>query len=460
MSSFVIPRRAISLLLAAFAALALLGINEGGYRQSSHALSEIREAERIRLALNTLWQNLLDAETSQRGYLLTGEASYREPYELAIDQVGGHFATLRQLYAQRPDEIFRVDVLADHAARKLAELDIGVRMRKAENIDAWKFVIDTDVGREEMESIKLETNQLVALSNRSIEDGQTQINRALQLSRLGIALVGLAGLLAFYLYLRQTQALQSSGERQQEILQRERNALESVVHERTATLAELATHLQNVRETERGYLARELHDELGSLLTAAKLDVARLKSRLADAPEAIQRLQHLTDLLNSGIALKRRIIEDLRPSSLSNLGLIASLEILGREFGERAALEVEMVLEPVTLSEGQQLTVYRMVQESLTNIGKYAEASETTIVLKNYTTHVIVEVSDDGKGFDVAQVRPSTHGLAGMKHRVEAAGGKLSVVSKMGEGTRLTVMLPQIIKIPQTPKVIDAASLT
>jgi len=460
MSRFVIPRRAISLLLAALAALALLGINEGGYRQSSHALSEIREAERIRLALNTLWQNLLDAETSQRGYLLTGEASYSEPYDLAVGQVAGHFSTLRQLYTQRPEETLLVDKLANHVARKLAELDIGVRMRRADNSDAWKFVIDTDVGRQEMESIRTETTELVELSNLSIRSGQMQISRALQLSRLGIALVGLAGLLAFYLYLRQTQALQSSGARQQEVLQRERNALEGVVHERTATLAELATHLQNVRETERGYLARELHDELGSLLTAAKLDVARLKSRLADSPEAVQRLQHLTELLNSGIALKRRIIEDLRPSSLSNLGLIASLEILGREFGERAALEVEMVLEPVTLTEGQQLTVYRMVQESLTNIGKYANARETTIVLKNYGTHVIVEVTDNGQGFDVAQVRPSTHGLAGMKHRVEAAGGKLTVTSKPGEGTRLTAMLPQVAQTTQVYKAIDGVQLT
>ncbi|MDZ4326625.1 MAG: sensor histidine kinase [Pseudomonas sp.] len=216
------------------------------------------------------------------------------------------------------------------------------------------------------------------------------------------------------------------------------------MRERTASLAELATHLQDVRETERGYLARELHDELGSLLTAAKLDVARLKSRLADAPDAIQRLQHLTELLNSGIALKRRIIEDLRPSSLSNLGLVASLEILGREFGERSGLAIEMALEPVTMDESRQLTIYRMVQESLTNIGKYAEASEATIVLKNYANHVIVEVADNGKGFDAQRMRPSTHGLAGMRHRVEAARGKLTVTSAPGKGTRLTAMLPVV----------------
>src|SRR5262249_31604597 len=155
------------------------------------------------------------------------------------------------------------------------------------------------------------------------------------------------------------------------------------------------------------FLARELHDELGALLTAAKLDVARLKSRLADSPDATQRLQHLTELLNSGIALKRRIIEDLRPSSLSNLGLVASLEILGREFAERSGMQIEMVLEPVVLDEARQLTIYRMIQEGLTNIGKYAEAQEATIVLKNYENHVIVEVSDNGRGFDTQHARPS-----------------------------------------------------
>jgi signal transduction histidine kinase len=197
-----------------------------------------------------------------------------------------------------------------------------------------------------------------------------------------------------------------------------------------------------VRETERGFLARELHDELGSLLTAAKLDVARLKSRLADSPEAIQRLQHMNELLNSGIALKRRIIEDLRPSSLANLGLIASLEILGREFAERSGVEIEMVLEPVVLDEANQLTVYRMVQEGLTNIGKYAQATEASIVMQNYGNHVVVEVSDNGKGFDVQAARASSHGLAGMQHRVETAKGKLTISSAPGQGTRLSASLP------------------
>ena len=430
------------LALAVLAAMALVGINETSYRESTRALADIGEAQRMRSTLNALVQNVLDAETGQRGFLLTGEVRYRAPYDRAVTEISGQLASLRSLYADRPAELERLSVLAEHVSRKMGEIDVSVRLRQTQNEDAWKFVLNTDVGREEMETIRSLAQGLITMSNRTLEAGQMKIAKALQFSRLGIALVTLAGLGAFVLYLRQTQALSAAGERQQEALQRERNMLEAQVRERTASLAELATHLQDVRETERGYLARELHDELGSLLTAAKLDAARLKSRLADAPDAAQRLQHLTELLNSGIALKRRIIEDLRPSSLSNLGLVASLEILGREFADRSGMQIEMLLEPVTLDEARQLTIYRMVQESLTNIGKYAEASEATIVLKNYGNHVVVEINDNGKGFDTLKVRPSTHGLAGMRHRVEAAGGRLTITSTVGRGTQVSAIMP------------------
>lgn len=436
------PKMALGLTLAVLAALVLVGINEAGYRQSSQALTEVGDAQRARMVLNLMLQNVLDAETGQRGYLLTGEARYREPYDNAVKQVSGHLAALQVLYAQRPGELAQLNQLANHVSRKLAEMNMSVRLRENGNEDAWKFVITTDVGREEMEAIRNETGNLIAIRNDELTRGQLQIAKSLRFARIGIGLVALAGLAAFYLYLRQAHALRSVGERQQKALERERNALEDEVRERTATLAELATHLQQVRETERGYLARELHDELGSLLTAAKLDVARLKSRLTDSPDATQRLQHLNELLNSGIALKRRIIEDLRPSSLSNLGLVASLEILGREVAERSNMEIEMVLEPVTLDESNQLTVYRMVQESLTNISKYAQATEASIVMKNYGNHVVVEVADNGKGFDTQHARPSTHGLAGMRHRVEAAKGKLTVSSLPGQGTKLSAVLP------------------
>ena len=163
----------------------------------------------------------------------------------------------------------------------------------------------TDVGKEHMDAIRDQATRLITASSARMEVSQLQVRRSLMLSRIGIAAVAMAGLLAFYLYLRQTTALKLAGEQQQKVLQQERDLLERQVRERTATLAELATHLQQVREEERGHLARELHDELGALLTAAKLDVARLKSRLgnaiarsrpaAAAPDRVPEQRHRTE---------------------------------------------------------------------------------------------------------------------------------------------------------------------
>jgi len=443
---FAIPKMAISLPLAVLAAVVLISINEAGFRLSTEAVSRIEESQATRGAVNVLLQQMLDAETGQRGYLLTGDPKYLEPYDAATADLNQTLDTLRRHYTPYPAELAEFGLLSRSVSRKLAEMDLSVRMRKQGNEEAWKFVLTTDVGMDQMNAIRSQIVKLVHASNNKMSTAQAQISRSLQLSRIGIALMALAGLLAFYMYLRQTRALLDAGRREQEALQRERDQLDKEVRDRTATLAELATHLQQVREDERGHLARELHDELGALLTAAKLDVARIKSRLGViSPEAAERMQHLIETLNSGIALKRRIVEDLRPSSLSHLGLVASLEILAREFEDRSGLSIITDLETVELGGSAQLTVYRLVQESLTNIGKYAEAKQAEISLHDFDGYITVEVRDDGAGFDTTQIKGSSHGLAGMRHRVEAAGGRLTVVSSPGQGTRISAVLPKTL---------------
>jgi signal transduction histidine kinase len=444
---------AISLALAVLAACVLIGINETGYMRSKDAIDQIQKYSTMRAALHRLLVQVLDAETGSRGYLLTGDPRYLEPYDMAIVEVGQNLDGLRRAFAPDDEDVQRIEQLSRNVQRKLAEMDLSVRMRKQGNEDAWKFVLMTDVGKEHMDAIREQTRGLINLSTSRMDTAQAQIEGSLRLARFGIAGVALVALLAFYLYLRQSTALKLAGEQQQRVLQQERDQLETLVRERTASLAELATHLQQVREDERGHLARELHDELGALLTAAKLDVARLKSRLGahSTPEIDERLRHLTESLNSGIALKRRIIEDLRPSSLANLGLTASLEILAREFSERSGIEVTPSLEQVDLDESRQLTVYRLVQESLTNVGKYAKAKQVEVTVRGYANHVEVEIRDDGRGFDVSQVKPSTHGLAGMRHRVEAAGGRLAVLSRPGGGTRISAVMPKAPAPAPTP---------
>jgi signal transduction histidine kinase len=444
LSSFALPRVAISLILALLAAAVLIGINETGYLQSTRALDQIEEYTRTRNAVNRLMQHVLDAETGSRGYLLTGDPRYLDPYDTAVAEIGQNLDGLRTVYPPGSAESATLAQLTRSIQRKLAEMDLSVRLRKQGNEEAWKQVLLTDVGKEQMDAVRDQAGKLIQSATDKMVGAQEQVQRSLEFARLGIAVVAFAALSAFYLYLRQSTRLKRAHEQQQAALQQERDQLEDQVRERTATLAQLATHLQQVREEERGHLARELHDELGALLTAAKLDVARLKSRLGPQPPEIgERLQHLTEALNSGIALKRRIIEDLRPSSLANLGLTAALEILAREFQEHSGIEVAVSLEDVELDEPGQLTVYRIVQESLTNIGKYADARQVDISVRDYNNHVEVEVRDNGKGFDLAQGKPSTHGLAGMRHRVEAAGGRLAVESRPGSGTRIQAVLPK-----------------
>lgn len=441
--SQMVTRQWIGLPLALLAALSLIGINEMGYERSASAVRRIAATQETRATLHKLLALMLDAETGLRGYLLSGDERYLAPYNDAVSEVNQTLDDLRQNDRANSFDPAAVVALSRHVSRKLAEMDLSLKLRKQGQEDAWKYVMHTDVGKEHMDAIREQSAALIEESSQQTRLGEQQILRSLLVSRLGIALTALVGLLSFYLYLRQSNALKLAGQREQQTLKQERDRLESLVRERTASLAKLATYLQQVREDERGHLARELHDELGSLLTAAKLDVARIKSRLGDhAPEALQRLQHLTETLNQGIALKRRIVEDLHPSSLSNLGLLPSLEILIREFSERSDLTLDTRLESVELDESSQLTLYRLVQEALTNIGKYARAQQVSVRLQNTGTHALLTVSDDGIGFNPEQIGSGSHGLEGMRHRVEAAGGRLVVESSPGQGSRIMAYLP------------------
>jgi signal transduction histidine kinase len=225
--------------------------------------------------------------------------------------------------------------------------------------------------------------------------------------------------------------------------QADNKRLETLVALRTAQLTELTHHLQTAREDERARLARDLHDELGALLTSAKLDAARLRSRLSGgAPEALERLAHLTQTLDNVIALKRRITEDLRPSSLDHLGLVVTLDILAREFAERSGVVVHRELAEVPLAAAAELVAYRMVQEAVTNISKYAQARQVWLMLTRRNGLVELTVRDDGVGFDAATPSRSAYGLVGMRFRVEAEGGRLVVSSSPGQGTCLTMTLP------------------
>ncbi len=261
-----------------------------------------------------------------------------------------------------------------------------------------------------------------------------------------VAGAGGVGLLALPMALRRALSLQRQHERLHQRTQTETERLEALVRERTVQLTELAQHLQTAREDERQRLARDLHDELGALLTSAKLDAARIKSRLAGAApqagDALERLAHLVGTLDQVIALKRRIAEDLRPSALTHLGLVATLEILAREFTRNAGVTVHCALQPVPLTPAAELTAYRLVQEAITNVSKHARARQVWLTLGMQGGQVVLGVRDDGVGYDTAAPSRSAYGLVGMRYRVEAEHGTLAVDTAPGGGTSIIVTLP------------------
>jgi len=438
-------RSAFTFPLAVVTALTLMAISETAYRTSVEALDRLGEMGRARTNNMVLLRQVLDAENGQRGYLITGRPEYLKPYRASMANIGETLRTLTEYYSHEPDRLADFGVLAALVGKKLSEMDTTVQLRADGRDEAWRAVIETDIGREQMESIRQASERLVARESTLISARRDEVYQTLQLSRLGVSAMTALSVLAFFMYLRQSNTLERERVHQKEALQAERDLLEVQVTARTAQLTELAQHLQTAREDERSRLARDLHDELGALLTAAKLDVARLKSRITiHTPDITERLVHLNDTLNEGIALKRRIIEDLRPSSLSNLGLLAALEILGREFSDRAGVQVKSEFEPVALKPSGELTVYRLVQEALTNVAKYAQARQVVITLRARGAQAEVDVQDNGVGFEPQAMRPSSHGLLGMRYRVEAEGGRMSIQSTPGQGTRIHAVLPQL----------------
>ena len=430
--------------LAALAALGMFAISEASYQQAASTFESLDTQGLARTTIQKLWRSLTDAETGERGYLLTSRQEYLRPYTIGQQQTHEALDWLNTYYGADPKTADLIQRVTKAARDKLSELDVTLKLHAEGKDEAWHALLLSNIGQEQMDTVRALSEELLKLETARVDIGRRSVGQTLLLNRIGVTALTALSLLALFMYLRQASALVAHREEQRRVVQAERDQLGIEVALRTDQLTELARHLQTAREDERTHLARELHDELGALLTAAKLDVARLKSRLGTlTPEVAERVQHLNEALNSGIALKRRIIEDLRPSSLSNLGLVAALEILIREWSERSEVAVERALEPVKLRPSGELTVYRLVQEALTNISKYARASQVEIRLSASDGIVRVSVRDDGIGFDVKLPRTSAHGLLGMRYRLESEGGRMVLSSTPGRGTTIEAQLPE-----------------
>jgi len=214
---------------------------------------------------------------------------------------------------------------------------------------------------------------------------------------------------------------------------------------RTHELSSLSGFLQTHGEREKARLARELHDGLGGILTPARMDLSWLQARLGNDPQYAERMSRLSALIDHGIDLQRRIIEELHPSLLDHLGLAAALQWYADEACRAANLELEVYIsaELGRLSPDLEIAIYRLVQESVANACRHAKATRVEVRIERAPDGLRLAVTDDGVGIeDIERARKQSHGLSGMSQRARALGGTFAVRSRKGEGTRMEAFVP------------------
>ena len=247
-------------------------------------------------------------------------------------------------------------------------------------------------------------------------------------------------------------------------LRRHRDELQAEVAERKRTeqelrasreeLRELSWHLEVIREEERKRIALEVHDELGQLLTALKIDISLLQMRLAGNPEAQGKTDAMRELIERTMWMVRNVANHLRPAAL-NFGLVSALEWLAQDFNARYYIQCTVVThgdEPV-LEDARATAIFRIAQESLTNVARHARASHVVLTLRSGGGFIDLEIRDDGCGFDrdaVSARQRGSYGLLGMAERARLIGGALTITSGASTGTvvALRIPLPDDVQAP------------
>ncbi|MGZ3181569.1 MAG: CHASE3 domain-containing protein [Telluria sp.] len=388
-----------------------------------------------------------DAESSLRGYFLSGSETYLGPYRAAPGELNDALDDLKDLLADSPTQLKNLAQLRTLLARKMGLLSDAVEVYKQGGLGDIVKIAETSESKSMMDEIRLlvvimvkEQNELLQARSASFyKDSHEAIAIGIGINLCAILVLGL-----FYKLVRDSYATRVEAER---ALQHANENLEHMVALRTEQLSVLSRHLISVAETEKARLARELHDEMGANLTAINMYMMSVAAKLKYAqPELVLSLDKARAVLADTVELKRRLIEDLRPSLLDNLGLAAALDAYGKEFAGLSGVSCDILAtgEVDVAGPMQAIAVFRIVQESLNNVAKYARARNVTVRVEREGDRIVLEVSDDGIGIAPdAVVKPKSHGLVGMRERALLLGGTFRVERGVnGVGTAIVAEIP------------------
>ncbi len=462
MKSVLSLKVAVPLVLGILVSIAIGIYAELGFRRLDSANREMAAALEMQALLSEAMSLVVDAETGQRGYLLTGKDEYLKPYQSAVPRVEQSLSRLRELLVASGTGEQRASAgrIYGLIGKKLSELEITLALFQKDGTEAAQALMSTGIGRRTMEELRSEVDNLAGTQRRQADAAADRWARDIEFARAGMQgmTVATVSLLLVVLLLARNDALKrEEHRRREEVAKRE---LEATVEARTAELSELSNHLQVVREEEKSRLARDIHDELGGILVSAKMDVAWSEKRIRrNDAEAAAKLGRALQALDEGVQIKRRIIEELRPTLLDNMGLSAAMDWQVREVCSRAGLKCEivhpeddsMVPPPIAIA------LYRILQEALTNIVKYAHARRVDVDLELHSDRLRLRIDDDGVGIaDGAQTNRLSHGISGMRQRVRALHGEFSIRRGRDGGTIIEVTIP-LPPPAEQPAAIEAA---
>lgn len=431
----------------------LFMVAQSGYQRIHDAAQVISAAEERQTLIARYLRLVLDAESAQRGFLLSEDPRYLRGFDPAVRALD---PLLDRLVADLrasgfADDAAKAEALRTTAGKKVGEMQAALRLYGEMERAAALQLLNTDIGQRAMTDLRHQLRELWDKEAVRLVAAREASERDLRTSRV---LLGAASFLSLVLVILigalLGRDLRRRAQEAQELDQRNRQ-LDRTVQQRTAMLFHLSSSLQKVAEREKAALARELHDELGGLLVATKIDVSWLRKHVDDGSEASKlRWERVLRCMDEGLALKRRVIESLRPTLLDNVGLVAALNWLVDETLRRAGIVCEeRYPENVPeLAPDARIAVFRAVQECLMNIVKHAKAKSVLLMVTTDDDHLSVIVRDDGVGIDEGKIEtPQAHGLLGMRHRIQSLDGDLtirSLGSGVGTECRFTVPLERI----------------
>lgn len=436
--------------------------NARDVEESSASVSRAIEAsERLRTLGNTVYF----AESVERGYVLTGDPAFLVPYGEMRQRLASRLEDVDRAVSESPSQRAAFAALKDRATGRFDRMENELAAYRTGGLAAMTAAVGANGGVDETVAVRTLIVSMLAEESRVLAQRREVASHAYAtaLTRAIVAttVVGLA-LTAFFAlmqrYLRQRDAALA-------IVEASNAALEQRVHDRTADLSSLTRHLLDVREEEKKVLARDLHDDFGSYLTAINMDVSRARDKIAAThPEQAAKLERTLKLLNSAIEMKRQLISELRPSLLDNLGLGPALEQYMEQWGQRTGVQASFDYQGELQSDddGCLIAIFRVFQEALTNVTKHAHATKVAAYAYRIDDEIEFEIADNGIGMTEAdRNKPGTNGLVGIRERVLAYAGRLEITQGTQGGTVLRGAMPchvAVVSPPaESPRLVAAA---